>query len=151
MSAPAAVVTDGPFADAVEVEELVAMFEDLTLPKPRWTHRAHLAVGLHYCERMPAGEALDLLRHRIRRYNLASGGENTVTAGYHETITRFYVWVVRRFLAEDREGGHLAERANRLYQRYGARDLPKRYWSEARLMSPEARAGWVEPDLRPLE
>jgi hypothetical protein len=34
--------------------------------------------------------------------------------------------------------------------RLGARDLPLRHYSEARLKSAEARAGWVEPDLRPM-
>lgn len=130
---------------------LVAAFEDCTLPKSRWTHRAHLAVGLHYCERVAAGPALELLRQRIRRYNVATGGANTTTSGYHETLTRFYIWVVGRFLGEDHEGGDLAARANRLYLRYGCRDLPRRFYSEARLMSPEARAWWMEPDLRPLE
>ena len=53
---------------------------------------------------------------------MASGGQNTGTAGYHETITRFYIYIVRRFIAEDQEEGTLAERANRLYQRYGDRE-----------------------------
>jgi hypothetical protein len=151
VTAAAEPLTDRPFASDEELEALVSGFEDQTLPKARWTHRAHLAVGLVYCDRMPAPVAVALLRERIRRYNVASGGENTATAGYHETITRFYVHVVRRFLAEDREAGTLAERANRLFERYGARDLPRRYYSEARLFSTEARASWVEPDLRPLD
>lgn len=142
---------DQPFAGDEELEELVSGFEDGTLPEPRWTHRAHLTVGLVYCDRMPAPVALALLRERIRRYNVAIGGRNTSTAGYHETITRFYVHVVRRFIAEDQEEGTLAERANRLYQRYGSRDLPGRYYSAARLFSEEARARWIDPDLRPLD
>ena len=52
---------DRPFASDEELEELVSEFEDGTLPKPRWTHRAHLAVGLVYCDRMPAPVALALL------------------------------------------------------------------------------------------
>jgi hypothetical protein len=151
MTAAAAPLADRPFESDEDLEALVSGFEDCTLPKVRWTHRAHLAVGLVYCDRMPTPVALALLRERIRRYNLASGGENTSTAGYHETITRFYLYVVRRFIAEDGEEGTLAERANRLYQRYGARDLPTRYYSEARLFSLEARASWVGPDLRPLD
>ena len=31
----------------------------------------------------------------------------------------------------------------------GRRDWPLRFWSRARLMSVEARRGWVEPDLAP--
>ena len=46
--------------------------------------------------------------------------------------------------------GDWAERANRLVARYGHRELPLRHYTEARLKSPEARAGWVEPDLLPL-
>jgi hypothetical protein len=146
------VPADRPFASDEELEAVVSGFENGSLPKARWTHRVHLAVGLVYCDRMPAPVALALLRERIRRYNVASGGENTSTAGYHETITRFYVYIVRRFIAESREDeGTLAGRANRLFQRFGARDLPRRYYSEARLFSVEARASWVEPDLRPLD
>jgi hypothetical protein len=141
---------DQPYASDEELEELVSGFENGILPRPRWTHRAHLAVGLVYCDRMPAPVALALLRERIRGYNVASGGENTSTAGYHETITRFYVYIVRRFIAEDQEEGTLVERANRLYLRYGDRALPRRYYSEARLFSEEARARWIDPDLRPL-
>jgi len=40
---------------------------------------------------------------------------------------------------------------NGLIEQYGARDFPLRYYSKDRLMSVEARLGWVEPDLRPLE
>jgi hypothetical protein len=151
MTATIAPAADRPFASDEELEELVSGFESRSLPKARWTHRAHLAVGLVYCDRMPAPVALALLRERIRRYNVAVGGENSSTAGYHETITRFYLYIVRRFIAEDRDEGTLSERANRLFARYGARDLPRRYYSEARLFSKEARASWVEPDLRPLD
>jgi len=48
--------------------------------------------------RHPAEEALWLLRDRIQRYNVSTGVMNTDQAGYHETITRFYVWVINRFL-----------------------------------------------------
>jgi len=156
VTAAAEPLADRPFASDEDLEALVSGFENCTLPRARWTHRAHLGVGLVYCDRMPAPVALALLRERIRRYNVASGGENSATAGYHETITRFYVYIVRRFIAEEREEwssaeATLAERANRLYLRYGDRDLPRRYYSEARLFSVEARASWVEPDLRPLD
>jgi hypothetical protein len=40
--------------------------------------------------------------------------------------------------------------ADALIAEYGDKNLPFRYWSRERLMSPEARAGWVEPDLEPL-
>jgi hypothetical protein len=143
--------TDRPFGDASEIERLLAAFEDCSLPKSRWTHRAHLAVALCYCERRSHDQALLLMREGIRRYNEATGGANTETSGYHETITRFYVWLVDHCVRGGKlPKGDLATRVNGLCARYGARDLSLRHWTRERLMSVEARREWVEPDLLAL-
>jgi hypothetical protein len=143
-------VGDRPYAAAAEIERLVARFEDATLPHPEWTHRAHLTVALWYVSRHAPAEALDRMRAGILRLNASHGVPSTPTRGYHETITRFYMHVVERHVLESGRAGDWAERANRLVETCGARDLPLRYYSESRLRSAEARAGWVEPDLREL-
>ena len=148
MTAPA--ISERPYEAAAEVEHVVARFRDGTLPHVEWTHRAHLTVALWYATHHDAAEALDLVRAGILRLNAAHGVPTTPTRGYHETITRFYMHVVGRFVEQQGREGDWAERANRLLTRYGHRELPLRYYSEARLKSAEARAGWVEPDLRPL-
>ena len=51
---------------------------------------------------------------------------------------------------EGEAGADWAARANRLLARYGARDLPLRHYTKDLLMSPGARFGWAEPDLRPI-
>jgi len=147
-SAPA--ITGRPYEAAAEVERVVAGFMDGTLPHAEWTHRAHLTVALWYATHHEAGEALGRIRAGILRLNAAHGVPTTPTRGYHETITRFYMHVVGRFVEHEGREGDWAERVNRLVTRYGHRDLPLRYYSEARLKSAEARAGWVEPDLGPL-
>ena len=142
---------DRPFTDSFQVERLLAGFEDCSLPKAMWTHRAHLAVALCYCERQSQEQALRLMREGIRRYNLATGGVNNETSGYHETVTRFYIWLVVHCLRSGKlTGADLADRANALYASYGARDVPLRHWSKERLMSVDARREWVEPDIVPL-
>jgi hypothetical protein len=142
---------DQPFTDSSEIEQLLVSFENCSLPKPMWTHRAHLAVALCYCERQSYDQALRLMREGIRRYNVATGASNTETSGYHETITRFYICLVDHCLRTGKLiRGDLADRANGLYASYGARDLPLRHWSRERLMSIEARREWVEPDVLPL-
>ena len=141
---------DRPWAAAHEVTDLVARFADGTLPAAEWTHRAHLTVALWYAAHHAPAEALSLVRAGILRLNQAHGVPNTPTRGYHETITRFYMHVVAHHAGTEPAGGDWAARANRLYQRLGARDLPLRHYSEARLKSVEARAGWVEPDLREM-
>ncbi len=137
--------------DESRTDRLAAVFRDLSLPKSEWTHEAHLRVGLWHLLRHPPGEALDLLRDGIRRYNVAVGGVNSATSGYHESITRFYVGVIDRFLAGSDRTRPVDELAEELIRSFGARDLPHHYWSRDRLDSTEARLGWLEPDLRPLE
>jgi hypothetical protein len=145
-----ALPADRPWATAREVADLLARFDDGSLPQGEWTHRAHLTVALWYASHHQPVEALDRMRSGILRLNAAHGVPTTPTRGYHETITRFYMHVVTHHLHEHDPGADWAERANRLVEHLGARDLPLRHYSAARLKSAEARAGWVEPDLRPL-
>jgi hypothetical protein len=96
-------------------------------------------------------EALTLLRDRIRRYNVATGVANTDHAGYHETITRFYVGVIHRFLQSANHDCTVDQLADDLIQRWGDRGLPLRYYSRDRLFSVSARRQWVGPDLATLD
>ena len=131
-------------------EHLSRRMIERTLPKAEWTHEAHLRVGLWHVLEHGEDEALALLRQRIRTYNEATGGTNTATAGYHETITRFYVRVIARFVATADRTMPLDELADQLIARHGRADLPLSHYSAERLCSTEARARWVEPDRAPL-
>jgi hypothetical protein len=135
-----------------DVMRLIARFEDSTLPKAEWTHQAHLTVGLWYASQLPFEDALVTVREGIRKMNAAHGVATTPTGGYHETITRFYMMVISRYVAEEAEaaGSDWAAKVHHLLARYGARELPLRHYSKDRLMSADARFGWVEPDLLPI-
>jgi hypothetical protein len=135
----------------VDTEDLARGFIARSLPKSEWTHRAHLRVGLWHALRYPSGQALDLLRERIRAYNQSVGGINSASEGYHETITRFYMHVIDAFLASVDARRPLDDLGEELIARCGAPDLPLRYYSRERLFSVEARLGWQAPDLRAIE
>jgi hypothetical protein len=151
VSAPASVEARPGSAGAGDaLPRLAAAFEDGTLPAAQWTHQAHLMVGLWYASRLPAEAALDAMRAGILRLNRVHGVVTTPTRGYHETITRAYLRLIGRFVVEDGGEDSWGERAERLLARHGERDHLLLYYSRDRLMSPEARVGWVEPDLRPL-
>jgi hypothetical protein len=130
-----------------ETLDLVVKFLDLSLPKAKWTHAAHLRVGLWHLLHHPAEAALALLRERICRYNLATGGQNTDTAGYHETITRCYVRLIAAFVASADRSRPLDDLGEELVRALGDKELLLRWYSKERLFSVEARRGWVEPDL----
>lgn len=133
-----------------ETERIARGLIDRTLPKPEWTHHAHLRAGLWHVLHHGPFEALDLLRDRIRAYNESVGTANTDTSGYHETLTRFYVVVIDRFVSTADRSLDLDTLAEQLIAVYGERRLPLHHYSEARLFSAVARRAWIEPDLRPI-
>jgi len=139
------------FRTAEEVLALVRRFEDCTLPRAEWTHAAHLTVALWHLLQYDPAEATERVRRGIERYNAAHGIVATPTGGYHETLTLFWLRVVRTFLEGGRnEARSLVSLANELAAD-ADRELPLRHYTRARLFSTEARASWVEPDLKPLE
>ena len=135
---------------STQTDRLVAAFCASTLPKAEWTHAAHLRVGLWHVLRHGPEEGLALLRERISAYNLACGTENTDSSGYHETITRFFVWRIGRFVANADCRRPIDEPAAELVGLLGDKRAPLEFYSVERLMSVDARRGWVEPDLQPL-
>lgn len=144
--------TTEPYRSRGEIENLISAFETCTLPKRKWTHQAHLIVALWHNLRYDADEALSLVRERITRYNESVGTANTETNGYHETITVFYMWAVRRFLAGADPNASIVEVANALISSKGAeKNFPFEYYSRELLLSSEARQRFVEPDLKKLE
>jgi hypothetical protein len=132
-----------------ETDRIAAALIARTLPKSEWTHEAHLRAGLWHAVHHPDAIALNLLRERIRAYNESTGVANTASSGYHETTTRFYLLVIRRFLDSADAKRPLDELAAELISRFGARDLPLRYYTRDRLFSEEARRAWLAPDLAP--
>lgn len=127
-------------------------FEACAIPAKSWTHAAHLSVGLWHLDRYGRMEALARLRTGIRRLNESHGGVNSATAGYHETITVAYVELLAQFLERRENGESLRDAVTRLLGGpLAARNMLLTFYSRERLMSVEARAAWVEPDLARLD
>ncbi len=133
------------------LDDLIANFQSCKLPHEAWTHLAHLRVGAWHVHHLGAGAALATLRAGIRRLNDSHGTVNSANSGYHETTTAAYVHLIDLYLATFEAGIPFEERLAALVESpLGDRSILLRYWSRERLMSPEARAAWIEPDLAPL-
>jgi hypothetical protein len=135
------------FADDDTIRRVGEGMLGRTLPRPLWTHEAHLATCawliLERPDIVPERDLPDL----IRRYNESVGGVNSDSEGYHETITQCFVRGVRGYLARTEAALPLAEKVNGLLlAQEGRRDWPLRFYSRELLFSVEARRGWVEPD-----
>jgi hypothetical protein len=123
------------------VDDVVTRFLDGTLPGEAWTHPAHLVVCHHLLQTMTPDAALAELRARIVAHN-ARVGVLPGQAGYHETITRYFVGAVAAAAP--------TTTASLLSDPRCQRDAPARHWSPGVLGSPEARRTWVPPDRAPL-
>ncbi|WP_375195127.1 hypothetical protein [Sphingobium sp.] len=134
-----------------EMERIATGFCTRTLPREEWTHMAHFSTALWLMLRRP-----DLVPERdmpgmIAAYNESVGGVNSDTSGYHETITQASLRAARAVLASLPDGATpQAAFAALMASPMADKDWLFTYWSRERLMSVEARRGWVEPDVTPL-
>jgi len=134
--------------DEAYLASLIAGFKDGSWPGSDFHHSHHLAIAVHYLESEP--EPMTVLRDSIRRYNVSQGGENTEDRGYHETITRFWLEIVRRYMATLPAGLSRLEITRRVIDEFAPqRDLFRRYYDFDVLASREARANWIAPNQAP--
>ncbi len=139
-----------PFRSNEEIETIGRGLLDRTLPKTMWTHAAHFAATLWLLQCRPEVELSREMPGIIRGYNEASGGANTDTSGYHETITQASIRAARAFLAEGPRRPLFLTCNTLLESRLGEPDWLLEYWTRSRLFSVEARRAWMEPDLKAL-
>lgn len=139
------------FHSDAEIEHIGEGLLARTLPRPEWTHEAHLAATAYLLARRPDVDLGMQLPGIIRRYNASVGGVNSDSEGYHETITRLFLRGVRLFVAEAQPGAPLHEIVNALLlSPTGRRDWPLRFYSPQRLFSVDARRNFIEPDIASL-
>ena len=129
-----------------EIELLVQDFISKTLPKEQWTHHAHLTTAIWHLKNYDVDEATCLLKSGIISYNLSVGGINTGSAGYHETLTIFWITIVDYFV---RHHSHhtLTDTCNTFLQSNLAdRALPFHFYIKENILSKAARAKFMQPD-----
>ena len=130
-------------------EELLHSFEDRSLPKEQWNHRAHLKVAYLHLIRFSYAEALERLRAGIKAYNAAQGILDTPTGGYHETLTQVWLQLVHTTLRQFGPAA-TAEAFFEAQTQLQSKRTPLLFYSRDRLMSVEAKGAFVAPDLAPL-
>jgi len=134
-----------------EIVDLIKRFESRSLPKDEWTHPAHLVVAIWYCSKYTEEEAMNHVRENITKHNEAVGTPNTDSLGYHETITKFWMWVAKEFLSM-KNYDSLSDATNSFIKsEFGDSHFPFGYYSHDLIVSVRARHEWVEPDKKKME
>jgi hypothetical protein len=133
-----------------EWEKIVSGFLDKTLDKTLWTHQAHIVTAIWHLMRFKKEDALCQLRSGIISYNLATGGENTGQAGYHETITVFWCDVTSQFLDPYAGYSFGASCGRFLRSPMADKSFPFQFYTREMLMSAVARSRYVKPDVKDI-
>jgi hypothetical protein len=130
-----------PDGDAVPFDELMKV---VLAGAGRFGHREHVQLTWLAVRRYGTGAAIRLVADGIAR----TARYANVPQKYHETMSRAWVELV---------GYHATGDTSADFDAFAARFpelLNKRllgeYYRSSTLASAQARAGWVEPDLRPL-
>jgi len=134
-----------------ELASIAARFEEGSLCRSQWHHRTHLVVAVWYLSHLEEAEARQRICQGIWHYNQCQGIPNTPDSGYHETLTLFWVGVIRLFLETAEPDWSKVDLVNQLLARYGhKKDFWRDFYSFDLLKSPEARRTWIEPDRKSL-
>lgn len=129
--------------------ELLTAFEDCSLPLEQWTHQAHVRVAYLYASRHGLRAAIDRMRSSIKKYNIAMNIPDAIDRGYHETITQAFMHLV--FAANLKTGAYASSQDfcsahPELLTKYALR----KFYSREQIMTWEAKAEFVPPDLCPF-
>ena len=146
-------MTDDAIYPIDDAEELISNFLNCTLPKGEFSHEAHLVTALYLLSKHGDG-TLPIIRQHLMDYLRSIGVENTDTSGYHETLTIFWLWRVKKQFA-DENGAVLWNQKNvdDLIEDFDIteRNIWLEYYTKERMMSVEARRGYVVPDIKEME
>lgn len=132
-------------------DEFIRAFEEGDIALRDWDHRGHVRFAWIALEVEPRFDrAMDRVRAGLKSHlaKAIEAGE-TPEFGYHETITRFWMMVVRRVReAEAAHDDSLAFCA--AHPELLDKGLLGRHYSKPLLLDPTSRRVFVEPDLAPI-
>jgi hypothetical protein len=137
----------GYYRSKSEIEAVVQGFEACTTGKGAFTHQSHLTVAVWYLQDSTEEQAMEKMRMGLHRFldHLGVGQEK-----YHETLTVFWIKIVRNCLQRLDPRFSLLEMTNAVIESLGNSRLVFEYYTKELLGSVSAKNGWVEPDLKDL-
>ena len=130
-------------------EEFLRQFESTAWPREEWHHRQHVKVAYLYLRRFPLEAASVRIRERIKAFNAAKQVEESLTSGYHETMTQAWLRLVYFTLCEF----GAVETADGFYEQnpqLWEKKVLRFFYNRERFMSAEAKAHFIAPDITPL-
>ena len=125
--------------------DFVEAFLTGSLPPTQFHHRDHLRLAWALVRLTGEEQATRRITSGIRYFATMHGQAEK----YHETMTRFWVRIVAHAVAARPDIASFDDFLA-AYPFLLEKDLPYRHWQRETMLSPDARARWVEPDIQAL-
>jgi hypothetical protein len=125
--------------------ELAAILPEITGPDGEFRHRQHIHLAWLAVRRYGMPEAITKICDWIRQIT----AHERAPQKYHHTVSRAWVEIVAHHIEADPDRADFGIFAARHPALLDKRLLSRHYRSST-LAAPEARHGWVEPDLLPF-
>lgn len=136
---------------AESLARLALRFTLGTLTPEEVNHRVHIAVIAWLLLLNDEASATQRVVSGLRSLDRAGCPSLAPSRRYNETVTGFWITVVRRHLTMRVHYTDAAQAVAAVVEQFGDQpELVYRYFSRNRVHSWEARSRWVEPDRRPL-
>ena len=129
-------------------KELLELFERQKISNDDWTHTLHIRVASIYLQNYDFETALEKVKSGIKKLNAENKVPDSQFRGFHETLTIAWLRLVQTKLntSDASTSLHLLVEYPELLNSRLLND----YYSHERLMSLEAKACFIEPDLKLL-
>ncbi|HTZ29267.1 MAG TPA: hypothetical protein VMC83_35030 [Streptosporangiaceae bacterium] len=123
--------------------ELAEILDEIAPPGRGFGHRQHVHLAFIAARRYGTARAADMISDWIRQLTAHAPQK------FNATVTRAWTEIVGHHVAADPAATDFDAFAER-YPALLNKRLLTRHYSAAVLASPQARTGWVEPDLAPF-
>lgn len=130
-------------------DDFLSAFEDCTLPIEHWNHRTHLRIAHLYATRHDLESAIDRMRSGVKAYNKVNYVSDALDQRYHETVTIAFMRLIGEAVALEEQPSSFGDFKQHWPQLLDKRALLQ-FYSRDRILSAEAKAHYVDPDLKPI-
>jgi hypothetical protein len=131
------------------LQQFVEAWKAGRLPKPAWTHAAHVAMAAYFAFDHAADATFAIMKAGILHHNTSVGTPNTEDNGYHETLTRFWASEIGEFVRSGHFKSRLEATRAAVSAFGGDRDRYRLFYSFDVVRDRRARREWVAPDREP--
>src|SRR5258708_23445645 len=127
------------------LQQFVEAWKAGRLPKPAWTHAAHVAMAAYFAFDHAADATFAIMKAGILNHNTSVGTPNTEDNGYHETLTRFWASEIGGFVRCGRFMSRLGAVPAAGAAVWGGRERVWLFFSFFVVRDPAAKAGLGGP------